>query len=137
MICMAIQNWIYTIMRVVVGIIFLAHGIDKLDSGLDNIAGWFGSVGLPPFLAFLVAYIEILGGAALIIGLGSRWAAILFAIIMAGAIMTVKLPAGLLGDGKTAGYELDLALLAVSLYIAASPKLGYGVGQLFESGERA
>ncbi|WP_409343089.1 DoxX family protein [Paenibacillus sp. MBLB4367] len=131
------QSLFFTLMRVVVGIIFLAHGIDKLESGLDNISSWFGSVGLPPFLAFLVAYVEMLGGAALIVGLGSRWAAIAFAVIMVGAIVTVKLPAGLLGDGKSAGYEIDLALLTASLYIAANPRLGYGLGQLFDNGGKA
>ncbi|RNB89603.1 DoxX family protein [Brevibacillus fluminis] len=105
-----------TVLHVVLGIIFFVHGLAKLQMGLDNVAGWFGSMGLPGFLGYAVAFIELLGGAALIIGLGVRYVSILLAIVMLGAIFKVKLANGLLGGDQGPGYELDLALLAAVVY---------------------
>ncbi|MGO0059666.1 DoxX family protein [Brevibacillus fluminis] len=105
-----------TVLHVVLGIIFFVHGLAKLQMGLDNVAGWFGSMGLPGFLGYTVAFIELLGGAALIIGLGVRYVSILLAIVMIGAIFKVKLANGLLGGDQGPGYELDLALLAAVVY---------------------
>ncbi|MEH7461235.1 DoxX family protein [Bacillus thuringiensis] len=105
------------IIRVVLGIIFFAHGLKKFQAGIDNIAGWFTSIGLPGGLAYGVATIEVVGGALLIIGLGVRYVGLLFALILVGAIVKVNGPFGLLGDGKHPGYELDLALLTMGLYL--------------------
>ncbi|UFJ40847.1 DoxX family protein [Brevibacillus humidisoli] len=121
-----------TIVRVVLGIIFFAHGLDKFNNGLENIAGWFASIGLPGFVAYLVAIIELVGGIALIIGLGTRYVSILTAIIMLGAIGKVKLANGLLGGGQGAGFELDLALLAMSVYLALTDTKALSVDQLFQ-----
>ncbi|MFD2706556.1 DoxX family protein [Salibacterium lacus] len=100
-------------LRIVLGVIFFVHGWDKFQSGIGNTVGFFESVGLPGFSAYVVAIIELIGGIAMILGLGTRIIAILFILIMAGAIVTVKGPAGFID-----GYELDLALLGMSVYIA-------------------
>jgi uncharacterized membrane protein YphA (DoxX/SURF4 family) len=50
------------------------------------------------------------------LGIGTKLVSVLFAVIMLGAIFTAKLPLGLLGNGQMAGYELDLILLAASIY---------------------
>lgn len=113
------------LVRIGLGIIFIAHGMAKLDMGLANVAGFFSSLGLPGFLAYIVTYLEILGGIALIIGLGTRYVSIAFILLMAGAIFKVKLANGLLGSETGAGYELDLALLLLSLYLAVE-----GAGKL-------
>lgn len=105
------------ILRVVIGIIFLVHGLEKFGllggPGLGGVSGFFGSIGIPaaPLMAFVVAVVETLGGLALILGLGTRIASILLAIIMLVAIFAAKLSqgTGLTGPG---GFELDLALLA-------------------------
>lgn len=106
------------ILRVVLGITFLIHGFVKFQGGISNIAGWFESIGLPGFLAYAVAIIEIIGGVALIVGLGTRWVSALLAVLMVGAILKVKLAIGFLGNGQMAGWELDLAFLAMALYLA-------------------
>ncbi|CAI8740871.1 DoxX family protein [Bacillus pseudomycoides] len=105
------------IIRIVLGVTFFMHGLAKFQSGIDNIAGWFTSIGLPGALAYGVATVELVGGLLLIIGLGVRYIGLLFALILVGAIVKVKWSAGLLGDGKNPGYELDLALLAMGLYL--------------------
>ncbi|MEC1697889.1 DoxX family protein [Schinkia azotoformans] len=101
------------LLRVFLGISFYIHGLAKFKKGLANTAEHFGSLGLPEFLAYAVAYIELFGGIALVFGLGSRIVSILFGIIMVGAILKVKLSAGFLG-----GYELDIAYLIIALLIA-------------------
>ncbi|MCR8844017.1 DoxX family protein [Paenibacillus sp. SC116] len=120
-------NVVATIMRVILGVIFTMHGLDKLQMGLGNTAGWFESIGLPGTLAYVVALIELLGGIAMIVGLLTRFISIGYVAIMIGAIVTVKLPGGLIGPN---GYELDLALLALAIYFIFAEHVGYGVDQL-------
>ncbi|MGI0534152.1 DoxX family protein [Bacillus pfraonensis] len=113
------------IIRIVLGVTFFMHGLAKFQSGIDNIAGWFTSIGLPGALAYGVATVELVGGLLLIIGLGVRYIGLLFALILVGAIIKVKWSAGLLGDGKNPGYELDLALLAMGLYLFVAKAEGF------------
>ncbi len=118
------------------GVTFLMHGIVKFQSGIGNIAGWFESIGLPGFLAYAVAVIELAGGIALIIGLGTRIVSVLIALIMIGAILKVKLAAGFLGSQQAAGYELDLMLLAVSILLALSGSKLFALDKLFVSSNK-
>jgi len=111
-----------TILRFILGSTFLVHGFAKFQGGIENTVGFFESLGLPGFTAYIVAIIELIGGLAMIVGIGTRIISILFAGIMAVAIVKVKLAAGFLGNGQMAGYELELALLAVSLYLALASK---------------
>lgn len=110
------------ILRVVLGLIFSAHGLSKFQGGITNAVGFFDSLGIPGFMAYVIALIELIGGIALILGIGTRIVAVLFAFIMLGAIFTVKLSAGLLGNGQIAGFELELALLAMSIYLVFANK---------------
>jgi putative oxidoreductase len=108
------------LMRVVLGIIFIFHGADKFQMGLSQVESWFSSIGIPGFLAYVVAVLELIGGIMLIFGLFTRYVSGLFVIMLIGAIFTTKLSAGLLGDGQMAGYELDLGLVLISLYLVVS-----------------
>jgi putative oxidoreductase len=121
-----------TIMRVLLGILFMAHGISKFQMGFGNTAGWFGSIGIPEFVAYIVAFLELIGGIALIIGVATRYFSIGFILLLIGAIVTVKLPVGLLGNSEMAGYELDLALLVLAGYFVIANERGFGVSQLFK-----
>ncbi|WP_144548104.1 DoxX family protein [Bacillus sp. X1(2014)] len=105
------------ILRVTLGAIFFIHGVVKFQGGIENTAGWFESLGLPGVTAYGVALLEIIGGILLIVGLATRLVAALFALLMIGATLKVKLAIGLLGNGQMAGYELDLAFLAIAVYL--------------------
>ncbi|MBA9026553.1 MULTISPECIES: DoxX family protein [Bacillaceae] len=106
------------ILRIVLGLTFFIHGFVKFQGGINNTVGFFDSIGIPGFLAYLVAGIELIGGIALILGIGTRIVSVLFAVIMLGAIFTVKFPLGFLGNGQMAGYEMELALLAMAIFLA-------------------
>lgn len=101
------------LLRVALGLIFVVHGLSKFQGGIDNTAGWFQSIGLPGFAAYLIALIELAGGIALVVGLGTRIVSGLFIAIMLGAIIKVKFAAGFLN-----GFELELALMVMALYLA-------------------
>lgn len=106
------------ILRIILGLTFFIHGFVKFQGGINNTVGFFDSIGIPGFVAYLVAAIELIGGIALILGIGTRIVSVLFAVIMLGAIFTVKLPLGFLGNGQMAGYEFELALLAMAIFLA-------------------
>ncbi|WP_227936936.1 DoxX family protein [Alkalihalobacillus deserti] len=117
-------------LRVILGMSFFIHGLVKFQGGIENIAGWFDSISLPGGLAYVVALIELVGGFALVIGLGTRIVSVLLSLVMIGAIFKVKLAAGFLGDGQTAGYELDLAFLAMAVFIAINGSKMFALDQL-------
>lgn len=118
------------ILRVVLGITFFIHGLVKFQGGIENTVGWFASIGLPGALAYVVAIVELVGGIALIIGLGSRVVSGLLAVLMIGATLKVKLAGGFLGIGQGAGYELDLALLAMALFLTINGSKLFAVDQI-------
>ncbi|HBI03273.1 MAG TPA: hypothetical protein DDY49_04490 [Paenibacillaceae bacterium] len=118
------------ILRLVVGLTFFIHGVAKFQGGIENIAGWFGTLGLPGFLAYIVASIELVGGIALILGLGTRIVSALFIVIMLVAIFTAKLSLGFLGNGQMAGYELDILLMAMSAYLLLNGSTMYSFDSL-------
>jgi putative oxidoreductase len=107
------------ILRIAVGIVFAAHGGQKLFMmGFDGVAGFFGSLGVPlPMVAAIgVTLVELVGGIALIVGVGTRYVAGLLALDMLVALFMVHLPNGIfVSEG---GYELVLVLAAAALFFA-------------------
>jgi putative oxidoreductase len=108
------------LLRIVLGISFFVHGLVKFQGGIGNIVGWFESIGIPGFLAYVVGAVELVGGIALILGLGTRIVSALLTLVMLGAILKAKLAIGFLGTAEMAGYELDLAFLVIALFLAVN-----------------
>lgn len=125
-----------TFIRVIVGITFFMHGWQKLfTNGIDGVGGFFGSVGIPAaaVAAFVVTFLELLGGIALIIGLGTRLVSAAFVIEMIVALFAVHLPNGFFVSNG--GYELVLLLGVASAGIAlAGPGLFAVDTQVFPTG---
>jgi putative oxidoreductase len=97
-------------LRMVLGIIFLVHGLKKLKYMEKTIYHFHIDLGLPVFLPYAVTFIEVIGGTLLILGILTRLACIGISLVMLGAIYTVTWEKGLIN-----GYEFDLALLAMAL----------------------
>lgn len=108
------------LLRIVLGISFFVHGLVKFQGGIGNIVGWFESIGIPGFLAYVVGAVELVGGIALILGLGTRIVSALLTLVMVGAILKAKIAIGFLGTAEMAGYELDLAFLVIALFLAVN-----------------
>jgi putative oxidoreductase len=109
------QDWGTTLLRVMIGVVFMVHGWQKLfEMGVGNVAQGFGSIGLPApqAAAMVVSTLEFFGGAALILGLLTRWVALAFTIEMLVAVFAVHLPNGFFVSNN--GYELALLLAAGS-----------------------
>jgi putative oxidoreductase len=128
-------DWVVGIIRIVLGIIFFAHGAQKM-------LGWYGGPGLassmrtftehlhlPSTLAFLVIAGELFSGIGLIVGLFSRIAALVIAITMVGAIATVHFRFGLFLNwfGTQKGHGIEYHLLAIALALVLVVK---GAGAL-------
>lgn len=116
------DNLAFTILRIPVGLIFVAHGAQKLFGwfggyGLEATGQWMASIGFAPgyLMALLAGSAEFFGGLALILGLAARPAAFVTAFTMLMA-MKVHLGNGLFVANN--GYEFALTLLVSSLAIA-------------------
>lgn len=106
--------WGTTLLRLTVGGIFAAHGAQKLFQMTPaGVAGFFGQIGIPfPELnAYFVIALELIGGIAMITGLGTRILGALFTVVMAVSIVTVHGPNGFFLPN---GYEFVLLVLVAS-----------------------
>jgi putative oxidoreductase len=108
------------VLRVVLGVIFAAHGAQKLfgafgGPGLEGTAGFHGQLGIkPPYLmAVLAGLAEFVGGILVAVGFLTPIAAVALIAIMAVAVITVHLRNGFFA--QSGGYEFNLALAAMAL----------------------
>jgi putative oxidoreductase len=117
-----------TILRVVTGVLFILHGLPKFQD-MASFVGFFESLRIPApgIMAPFIAILEVVGGLLLVLGIASRWISLLFVIEMIVSTLLVKLPGvGIIAPpgAQTAGAEVDLMLLAMSLAVLI---LGPGV----------
>jgi putative oxidoreductase len=122
-------------LRLAAGVTFAAYGAQKLFAwfggyGLEGTGQWMASIGLEPgyLMALMAGSAEFFGGLLLIAGLLTRPAAIVLALTMLVAIVTVHLPNGLFMANN--GYAFGLALLAVSVSLAISGSGRFGIDNL-------
>ncbi len=116
-----------TILRVVLGIVFFAHGAQKMlgwfgGYGLSGTMGFFtGTMHIPTFFAYLAIAAEFFGGIGLLLGLFTRLAAFGIAVNMLVAIVMVHSQFGFFanwtGAQKGEGYEFHLLVLAMCAFL--------------------
>ncbi len=137
-------GWGIAILRIAVGMIFVAHGAQKLfgafgGPGLSGTSEYFTSLGLSPAypLALLWAIVEFGCGVLVFLGAWTRWAAIPLAIGMAVAIWKAHLVNGFfinwtLAAGVGHGYEFNLVLIAACACLALTGAGELSVDQLLD-----
>jgi putative oxidoreductase len=114
-----LANYGFLVLRVAVGAVFAMHGWQKLTMmGIGGVGGFFGSLGIPaPEVAALaVTILELVGGLALILGIGTRIVGALLAVDMLVALLLVHLPNGFFVDAG--GFEFVFTLFAATLFFA-------------------
>lgn len=119
------QSYIRLAQRLVLGLVMFPHGAQKIfgwfgGHGLDGTLGFFTrAMHVPTPLAWLVILAESLGALALVLGLGTRIAALGIAAVMTGAVLTSHLQHGFFmnwfGNQKGEGFEYHLLALALAL----------------------
>jgi putative oxidoreductase len=110
---------------VVVGLIALAHGTQKLfGEGFDGVAVMMDGLGVPaPALAAVALVLtEVVGGAALILGLFTRLAAVPLAFSMLVATVLVHLPNGFFSSSGGVEFTLLLTVACVALALTGPGK---------------
>ncbi len=104
------------LLRIALGIMFVAHSwlLKLMIFTLPGTAKFFGSIGLPPWLAYVVFAIEAIGGILLVLGVQARWVVLALVPILAGATWA-HLDNGWMFGYANGGWEypLYLTLLAV------------------------
>ena len=109
-----------TVVRSIVGAIFMAHGAQKLFVfGFDGVGGAFAGMGIPmaSVLGPFIGLLEFFGGFALIIGLLTRLASFGLASTMVVAMLVVHLPNGFFNPN---GVEFPLSLFASTVLLAVA-----------------
>lgn len=117
------------VLRLTIGILMIMHGIAKLSSGVDPIAGMLAARGLPAFFAWAVYIGEVIGPILIIVGLYTRLGAL---FVIANMIVAIALAhsAQLFQLSKTGGWSLELqglflfGAVAVMLLGAGSYSVG-------------
>ncbi len=121
-------GWALTLVRIVLGVLFIAHGGQKLF-------GWFGGEGyaaflkwaanypIPTFLAYLAPYAEFIGGLSLVTGIFAELGALATLCVMLGAMFFVHWPHGFFVQHGGYEYVLSLALFDLAIIIGGPGKL--------------
>lgn len=105
------------LLRVSLGAMYLAHSIllKLLTYGLDGTAGYFSSIGLPAWLAYLTFAAEAAGGVMLVLGIYTRAVALSLVPALAGAIIWAHGANGWVFTAPGGGWEYPLFLIAASI----------------------
>ena len=125
-----------TLLRIVLGIIFVYHGYIKLfvKGNLPATASFFAQIGIPlaNASAVLVAFVEFIGGLLLLIGLLTRLASVILILEMLVAFFMVHLNKGFLVS--KGGYEFVLLILAGLFVILVNGAGRLSFGKMFFKG---
>ena len=104
------------LIRVGLAAVFIIHGWGKVadPSGIIGVMGRLG-IPLPTIAGWIIAIFEFGGGILVLLGLYTRIGAAAIAVVMLGAMFSVKFAKGFVG-----GWEFDLVLLLMALSLLLS-----------------
>ncbi len=117
------------LLRLAMGILFLLHGayLKIFVFTMDGTSQYFESLGLPGWFAWAVMLYETIGGAALILGVYARWAALFLGVHLLAVAYVAHGGAGWFFTNPGGGYEYPLLWAAACFALAL---LGDGAGAL-------
>ncbi len=125
------------LLRVSLGAMFIAHSLvlKAYTYTLAGTAAYFASIGLPPELAYVVFWMELVGGVLLIAGVGSRWVALALLPILIGALW-VHAGNGWVFSNANGGWEYPLYLVVISIAQALLGDGAFALGPHFQRASR-
>lgn len=120
-------QWGLFIVRVMLGIVFIAHGSQKVlglfgGTGLEGFVKWIGGYGVPSWLAYLGAFSEFTGGILLLLGIAAELGALLVIPVMIGAVTLVHWGHGFFVQNKGFEYPLSLIFFALAIIVGGPGK---------------
>lgn len=125
------------VLRITLGVAFIAHALLKLlVFTLPGTAQFFGSLGLPPFLGYVVFAAELVGGALLVLGIATRYVAAALVPIMLGATWA-HIGNGWLFTAKGGGWEYPVFWTAATIAQALLGDGAYALGTKLFGGNAA
>jgi len=112
------------LLRVSLGVMFIAHSVllKHFVYTLPGTAQFFESIGLPGFLAYLVFWMEAVGGVMLVLGIGTRWVSLALVPVLLGATWA-HIGSGWVFSNANGGWEYPLYLVVLA---GAQALLGSG-----------
>jgi putative oxidoreductase len=129
----AAVNTALLVARIIAGIVFMAHGAQKLFGAFGG-PGLSATVQMMGPLGYLVTIGEFFGGLGLIVGILSRFSAASLIVVMLGAIGMVHLPNGFFmnwaGTQKGEGFEYHLLAIALFLVILIAGPGAFALARL-------
>lgn len=123
------NDWAPLPLRLILGGAFMAHGISKFQGGIENTAGWLGSLGVPApgLMAWVVALLETVGGLMLIVGAFTAIVSVLLIVNMLVAMVMVHWDAGFFFTNQPPGIEVNLLFIAGLLALVLGGPGAYSV----------
>ena len=120
-------------LRIALGAMFIAHALLKVFVfTLPGTVQFFQSLGLPGALAYATVAAELIGGAMLILGIGTRWAAALLIPVLLGATWA-HVPNGWLFTAPKGGWEYPAFLTVAAFAQALLGDGAYALSSVFSS----
>ena len=124
--------WGALLLRVTLGVMFIAHALLKYSVfTLPGTAKFFASLGLPGPLAYGVFWAELIGGTLILVGCGSRWASAALVPVLLGALWA-HLPNGWVFSAPNGGWEYPAFLAAAAAAQALIGDGAYAIGGVFQ-----
>lgn len=118
------QDWVCLILRICLGVVFVGHGLQKAfglfsGPGIDGFSQFLSSLGFKPaiFWAYLAAYVELVGGLSLLLGIFTRIAAAFILILIIVAALKVHITKGFFLQSGGFEYTFVLACICLALML--------------------
>lgn len=132
----ASKSTLLLVLRITLGIIFIAHGSQKLfgffgGPGIDGFINYLASMDVPEWMAYCSMFAEFFGGLSVLLGIATEFGALAMIGNMLGAIYLVHGSNGFFIQNN--GYEYALCLIVLAAIVLLA---GPGEYSVWDMGKR-